>query len=266
MANENTISHLGRIRIWGLIETVTGLHIGGTEVGIAIGGVDNTVIRNGLDGVPYIPGSSLKGKMRSLLERVYKGDKLFAIIKGKDDKQHIRIHMCEDTAAYEECFVCNIFGILPEKVRGSCMPTRLIVRDAVMDKPMADRLRASHYNDMPMTQVKTEVVLDRITSQATPRQIERVPAGVEFKYELVFNVYKESDLDYLQRVAEAMDFVEQDYIGGQGSRGYGQIRFATRHVEAKWFTKVPDCSGDVRYTKFASDLERNPEPKAETAQ
>ncbi len=67
MSEQGTITHLGRIKISGEIETVTGMHIGGNEIGLAIGGADNTIIRNGLDGRPYVPGSSLKGKMRCLL-------------------------------------------------------------------------------------------------------------------------------------------------------------------------------------------------------
>ena len=50
------------------IEIVTGLHIGGNNDEIKIGGIDNPVIKNPLTNEPYIPGSSLKGKIRSLIE------------------------------------------------------------------------------------------------------------------------------------------------------------------------------------------------------
>ena len=84
MTEQTVLKQIGQIKISGQIKAVTGLHIGGTEIGLAIGGADSTVVRNGLDGKPYIPGSSLKGKMRGLLERVYKGNKLIEIIGGKN--------------------------------------------------------------------------------------------------------------------------------------------------------------------------------------
>ena len=219
----------GQIAISGEIETLTGLHVGGTEVGLQIGGADSTVVRNGLDGRPYIPGSSLKGKMRGLLDRIYAGDKLIELIRS--DKKPIRIHLCENPQEYKDCFLCNLFGITPEKVQHQNLPTRLVVRDASLTKDSAEALERSLYTDMPFTQVKTEVVLDRITSAATPRQIERVPAGVRFTYSIVFNIYSPDDVKWLDKLTEGMDLLEQDYIGGQGSRGYGQIKFATRKAE-----------------------------------
>ena len=60
----------GKYIIQGKIKVLTGLHIGGPTTGLNIGGVDNIVIKDA-KGKPYIPGSSLKGKMRSLLEYSY---------------------------------------------------------------------------------------------------------------------------------------------------------------------------------------------------
>lgn len=224
---ESTIKHLGYIRIHGKLETKTGLHIGGTEVGLQIGGADNAIVRNGLDGKPYIPGSSLKGKMRCLLDRVYKGDDL--------NKQVARqkIHLCDNVEDYNNCPVCQLFGVTPEDVEGRSLPTRLIFRDALLDKESAEALEKSMYVDMPYSQVKTEVVIDRITSAATPRQMERVPAGVCFDYEIVCNIYSTRDIEWLKYLQEAMELLEHDYLGGQGSRGYGQVYFKTRHVEVK---------------------------------
>jgi len=246
---EKTIKHLGYIRIYGKLETKTGLHIGGTEVGLQIGGVDNAIVRNGLDGKPYIPGSSLKGKMRCLLDRVYNGGNL--------NKQVARqkLHMCTDKEAYMKCPVCQLFGVTPEDVGGESLPTRLIFRDAMLDKESAEALEKSLYVDMPYSQVKTEVVIDRITSAATPRQMERVPAGVCFDYEIVCNIFDEKDLEWLRYVQEAMDLLEHDYLGGQGSRGYGQVYFKERHVEVKSLngSKIEDHE---RVTSFKNNATR----------
>ena len=253
MMSEPTLKQLGRIRISGEIEALTGLHIGGSSVGLAIGGADNTVVRNALDGRPYIPGSSLKGKMRGLLDRVYLGSNLTTVIEGK---QPIRMHLCRDAESYASCFACNLFGITPEKVDGACLPTRLLFRDAPLTGETVKLLERSLYTDMPMTQVKTEVVIDRITSAATPRQIERVPAGARFHYEIVFNVYRETDLDWLPYVSEAMELLEHDYLGGQGSRGYGQVRFATRALEPASFNGL-NVAEDSRYASWAKTFVRS---------
>ncbi len=105
----------------------------------------------------------------------------------------------------------------------------------MMAEETAKTLERSLYTDMPMSQVKTEVVIDRITSAATPRQMERVPAGARFDFEMVFNLYREGDLDWLKYVAEAMEMLEHDYLGGQGSRGYGQVRFVNCTVTVASF-------------------------------
>ena len=253
---DTTVKQLGRITVRGQIKTMTGLHIGGSCIGLAIGGADSTVIRNGLDGRPYIPGSSLKGKMRSLLDRVYKADKYVEVIRGTQNKDKRRIHLCESKGEYETCFMCHLFGITPEKVEGENLPTRLIFRDASMSEETANALDRSLYTDMPMTQVKTEVVIDRITSAATPRQIERVPAGALFEFEMIMNIYRETDLDWLPYLTEAMDLLEHDYLGGQGSRGYGQVRFADRTAEAASFNGLVIAS-DARYAKWAEQIHRN---------
>ncbi len=252
---DTTVKQLGRITVRGQIKTMTGLHIGGSSIGLAIGGADSTVIRNGLDGRPYIPGSSLKGKMRGLLDRVYTPGKLEKVGNSK-------VYKCASKEEYEDPkkgFVFHLFGVTPEdidKLGGTAMPTRLIFRDASMTNETANALDRSLYTDMPMTQVKTEVVIDRITSAATPRQIERVPAGALFEFEMVMNIYRETDLDWLPYLTEAMDLLEHDYLGGQGSRGYGQVRFVDRTAEAASFNGLVIAS-DARYAEWAEQIHRN---------
>jgi CRISPR-associated protein Csm3 len=255
MTEQNALRQIGQIKINGSLRAITGLHIGGTEIGLSIGGADNTIIRNGMDGKPYIPGSSLKGKMRSLMDRIYAPGKL------ENVGTNSRIFKCASLEDYEDGkkgFIFHLFGVTPEdikKIGGEAMPTRLIFRDAMMTPETAEKLEKSLYVDMPFTQVKTEVVIDRITSAATPRQVERVPAGAAFQYEIIFNIYRESDLDWLEYIAEAMELLENDYLGGLGTRGHGQVCFETRRVEAKSFNGF-NLAQDDRFTGWKAGFER----------
>jgi CRISPR-associated protein Csm3 len=224
-----------KIIIKGIIKAETGLAIGGSNSAMDIGGVDKGVIRNVATNEPYIPGSSLKGKMRSLLELrngqiggastaagvvkngadddyAHRAVKLFGNAKGekpnKDDKG------ANETEAQKES----------NKQR----PSRIIVRDACLNK---EQVKANFFDktDLPFTEVKTEVVIDRITSKAMPRQMERVPAGALFNFELVLNVFSEDNEKHLlEDIFASLQLVQDDYIGGSGSRGSGQVSF---HIE-----------------------------------
>jgi CRISPR-associated protein Csm3 len=222
MANNQRIQLKGRVFITFNIKAVTGLHIGGTESGIEIGGVDKTVIRDPLTNRPYIPGSSLKGKMRSLLEKY----------KGLRQNQRIGqgyIHSCDKPEEYPNCEVCQVFGVPGE--RDFATPTRLVVRDVMMTDKSAQDLEVSGRTDLPYTEVKTEVSIDRVTSAANPRQMERVPAGTEFgPAELVYSLYDgdgcdvQKDIEHLRTLVEGLQLLEDDYLGGLGSRGSGKVK------------------------------------------
>ncbi len=242
------ISLEGKIVITGNIRTETGLSIGGATVGLDIGGVDNPVIKNA-EGKPYIPGSSLKGKMRSLLEKangLATDDKRIWVVPNE-----ISIHMCNEP----ECVVCNIFGRTTRKEpysspgggaikieKENVTPTRLIVRDAVLSEDSVKKLRGLK-TDLEFTEVKWENVIDRITSAATPRQMERVPEGAEFKFGMIYNVFTESDKSNLREVFKALELLEHDYLGGSGSRGYGKVKF--EDVNVYWNSKADYENGDV---------------------
>ncbi len=221
----------GRVFLTFDIEAVTGLHIGGSDAGIEIGGVDKTVIRDTLTNYPYIPGSSLKGKMRSLLEKYH------GLVQNQRIGQGY-IHSCgadeKDKEKAEQdylgCDVCQVFGVPGE--RDFATPTRLVVRDVHLSAKSAEELEKSGRTDLPYTEVKTEVSIDRVTSAANPRQMERVPAGSVFSgAELVYSIYDgdgctaANDIKQLQTVLEGMQLVEDDYLGGLGSRGSGKVRF-----------------------------------------
>ncbi|HXG67493.1 MAG TPA: type III-A CRISPR-associated RAMP protein Csm3 [Blastocatellia bacterium] len=205
------------VTIHGKIECVTGLHIGGSGSGYEIGGMDNPVIRNPRDGFPYIPGSSLKGKMRSLMEWA----------EGKAHPEGKIYHSSD-----KDDVISRIFGA-PAEADRKAGPTRLIVRDAVPDEQtrrMMEELEATQ--GLPKVEVKTEVNINRITSKplSGPRQMERVPAGSRFDFEIVYAIYDvdglaKQDVDLLDKVFTALRLVEDSALGGSGSRGSGQVRF-----------------------------------------
>ncbi|MBA4157742.1 MAG: type III-A CRISPR-associated RAMP protein Csm3 [Gemmatimonadetes bacterium] len=248
MAN---IKLLGRIFIEGDIKAVTGLHIGGAPAGLNIGGLDNPVIRDPKTRQPFIPGSSLKGKMRSLSERARGFD--------PDDRQQtqsigrdVRIHVCREPAAYAECNVCQVFGIPGELDHAT--PTRLTVRDVFLDP---ESLEGAH-TDFLSTEVKWEASIDRITSAAVPRQIERVPAGAVFPdFEIILSAYDlggggQGEFDHIETVLTAMQLLEDDSLGGLGSRGSGKIQFIEMRVAARRGAERIEYGGDEG--KKLSDL------------
>jgi CRISPR-associated protein Csm3 len=210
-----------KIFIKGTIKALTGLHIGGNSIGMAIGGADKVVVRNPLTNEPYIPGSSLRGKMRSLLERA-RGDEKHNLREGgfslKDGKLEAAAGVNPET------LLGKLFGVSADKNNGQ--PTRLMVRDAHLTSASKKQLENAPNTDMPMTEVKTEVNIDRITSAANPRQFERVPAGAEFHFELVLTLLEGDDeSQFLNLIREGLELVQHDSLGGHGSRGYGAVEF-----------------------------------------
>lgn len=189
-----------KIKINTTIELVTGLHIGGSSENVSIGGVDTPVIKIATkNDQPYIPGSSLKGKMRCLLEQIYNSPE----VGGSD-------------------VVNSLFGYSENN-----QPSKIIVRDAMLRKESVEMLINCDTLDMPYTENKFENVIHRVKGTAEhPRQIERVPAGVEFDVEFVINVWSDDkEADFMALLKKGINLIENDYLGGNGSRGYGQVRF-----------------------------------------
>ena len=173
--------------------------------------MDNPIIKHPITNEPYIPGSSLKGVMRCSMER----------LEGKDDNR---------ACSCGECIVCRIFGSLNNRGIG---PTRLIVRDAMMtDECRQEYKQFVAEENIPYLGVKHETAIDRRTGTALGKSLrpnEFVPSGARFSMELVLQVYElngkndpESDFDYIRK---ALKLVKDRYIGGYGSRGYGEIQF-----------------------------------------
>jgi CRISPR-associated protein Csm3 len=218
----------GRVFIQARIEAITGLHIGGSSEGMEIGGVDNAVIRDTITQRPYIPGSSLRGKMRSQLE------KALGLPQNKKIGRDVRIHTCERAGDYNRdggCPVCHIFGVPGEEETAG--PTLLIVRDCFLTEGSAQKLDKAQ-TSAAYTEFKTEVAIDRVTSAATPRNLERVPAGAVFgPVEMVFSIYEATDIQRLMHVLNGLLLLEDDYLGGSGSRGSGKVCFRSIEVSAR---------------------------------
>jgi CRISPR-associated protein Csm3 len=228
----------GRIFVRGKIKAMTGLHIGGSPTALAIGAVENPVIRDALTNRPYIPGSSLKGKMRSLWEKMTGAEQNWSLTRGRRIKPRERqpkevvIHLCDTKDEYQQCPVCQIYGVMGQS--DASFPTRLVMRDVLLSDTEAERLDREAHTDLPYTEVKYEAVIDRVTSAAVPRPMERVPAGTVFEgFELVFSVYDVADLERFVNVFEAMQLLEDDYLGGQGSRGSGKIMFTDLSIQCR---------------------------------
>jgi len=236
-----TIALKGKVIITGEIKLLTGLHIGGAAAGLDIGGIDNPILRHPVSREPYIPGSSLRGKVRSLLEK-HDGLEINKFIQRRQPE--VRIHECDDETKYGTCSVCQIFGVTPGDDRKGwtdLKPTRLIIRDTLLakDHEETERLRNAK-TDLPYTEVKWEASIDRITSAAVPRQNERVPAGAVFSpFEFVYSIYDlnstgfADDVKWLATVFKGMELLEDDYLGGYGSRGTGKIAFQNLKVVFK---------------------------------
>ncbi|MBQ8365287.1 MAG: type III-A CRISPR-associated RAMP protein Csm3 [Bacteroidaceae bacterium] len=195
----------------GEITLVTGLHIGGSNTLMSIGGPDNFVIRNPLNSLPYIPGSSLKGKMRALVEIVNGCAKV-----GNDKEAN------------------NLFGMSAADKESH--PSRLIVRDSELNiQGMEKEFRNT---DMLYTESKTEVTIDRITSKANPRTFERVPAGAKFSLNMVLNIFDSDNEEALKKTLDkAIDLLQDDYLGGSGSRGYGQVKIDWEKIKKESIVK-----------------------------
>lgn len=228
---------VGYKTIEGTIEVLTGLHIGGSTAIIEIGGKDNPVIKHPLTKVPYIPGSSIKGKMRSLLEW-----KLGKVEANPNNEDFGGVHKW---CGYNNCPICIIFGTSAEDA--GIGPTRLIVRDAVLDKDYTDMLTAKNPDWIPgdLTEDKWENTINRITAGANPRNFERVLSGSKFSFKMSYRVFENgnngtSDEELFKHVLDSLKLIEMDALGGAGSRGCGQVKFKIKldHGDPKSLDEV----------------------------
>lgn len=201
-----------KVELSGKIQVLTGLHIGGLKGFSAIGAVDSTVIRDSRTHLPMIPGSSLKGKMRTLLQRYKQNGSLLCLPWDQD-----------------AIGVKRLFGGKTTIGNGSqkkeeIIPGRLQFFDCfVSDEDITKEL----------VEIKAENTINRLNSVANPRSIERVNRGIHFDFHLGYDMpfdkegvaeYKEISEDF-KNIYNMIALLESDYLGGSGSRGYGRIAF-----------------------------------------
>ncbi len=179
--------------------------------------MENPIIRHPITEEPYIPGSSLKGKVRSLVE--YKYDRRYRNGKPKGGNNG---EPCE----CGDCKICRVFGA-HKNTRHKLGPTRALFRDANLTPESRQWLMdAQADKGIFFAEVKTENLVDRRTGTAEhPRTQERVPAGAAFGFEISVRIFEDDDEDeIIALLEEGLAMLEQDYLGGSGSRGYGKVK------------------------------------------
>lgn len=219
-----------KLIISGEIKVVTGLHIGGSSSSMEIGALDQNNVIKTANGIPYIPGSSLKGKLRNMLAKA---------IGSKEAG-------CPEEQKFE---IDKIFGVGAKDSQGNG-EALLRVRDADLVPKSVENFEM----DFEYSEVKYENTIDRVTGTANPRPMERVPAGATFKFEMIYDCFDENkEEDHLKILAFAMKMLQYDSLGGSGTRGSGKIEFigvkvskATINTEEMVITPEIDAS----YTQF----------------
>lgn len=191
------------VEIKGKLNILTGLHIGAGNSEVHIGGIDSAVIKNPIDNSPYIPGSSLKGKVRSLLEMSY--------------------GICTDKSPSSRESTNNLVPVIFGDTSESGM-SRIIFRDCFISEESKEKLRI---RDILATEEKSENSINRISGTAeAPRNIERVIPGLSFDFSLSVRIFDNDDENEFKKIiATGLYLLEHDALGGSGSRGYGKVKF-----------------------------------------
>ena len=195
-----------KVKSSGVLETITGLHIGGSSAFSAIGAVDSPVIRDARTNMPMIPGSSLKGKLRTLLAKKYNQ----TVAKTPDD---------------DAVCLTSLFG---SAKKGQVKTSKILFNDMFLEN--MDELKYAGLTGA--TEVKFENSIQRTTAVANPRQIERVVRGAKFPMQLIYEVTDESEMVHdFEILKDGFQLLEYDYLGGSGSRGYGRVKIMDIRVE-----------------------------------
>src|ERR1044071_3494337 len=251
--SQTELKLIGKLILEGDLHCETGLHVGAGKGSLEIGGSDNPVVKDAF-GRPYVPGSSLRGKMRALLEQssgMAVPSELVYLSKRKG--QEVRIHQSDRP----DDEICLLFGRNPgrmDRVQGETLetraatPARLAIYDAPLDAESITPQMRENLDD-EITEVKSENAIDRITSQSNPRTLERVPAGARFRVRMVLDVLCEEDKALAARLLEGLRLLEDDALGGGGSRGSGRVRFA--NLKLVWRNRTFYSTGGAE-TELAS--------------
>ena len=213
---------LGKLIIKATLTVETGLHIGGSNDYAPIGAVDSVFVRDTMTHQPIIPGSSVKGKMRTLLAKARNGQRM---LEAPDKDEEV---------------VLRLFG---SAEKGHILLSRLQFADSFVSQKALSRFSALD-TDTYLGEVKFENTINRGTGVANPRQIERVPRGMSFDFQLVYNIEDEAEMkEALTVLADGFRLLQLDYLGGHGSRGYGRVSFSgftTLKIDARTGEKT-DC-------------------------
>lgn len=207
-SNDKLKSLRGKLLITGTIKLETGMHIGASNDFAPIGSVDTPFIRDVVTQEPIIPGSSIKGKLRTLLAKSHCDDYIMNDIK--EDKEEIK----------------RLFGsVNPVK------PARLQFYDLFITDETR-QLFANIDTDTYMGEIKFENVINRVDGSANPRQIERVPAGTIFAFKVAYNIENEDEVtEDMKILQEGLALLGIDYLGGHGSCGYGRVNISIDDVK-----------------------------------
>lgn len=283
---------LGKLYFKSILLVDTGLHIGGGGETLNIGGLDKPVIRDPITQHPYLPGSSIKGKLRAILERLlnkplnrfggsgtyrYESDDLVDGVT-EIDRQYIkfdgarncqvsRVFGSTGAKCWIETEVARQEGIFDEKsekkqidgkeyvkVTGRNSPARLIVRDCHLIEDSVEKLKKID-TGLYMTEWKFENGIDRITAAANPRQVERVPKGAKFEFEMVYTVEDASQARVdLKNILRAILVLEDDALGGHGSRGYGKIKFENLEFSYRDYTGIGEAGSSSLNLPSSNEL------------
>lgn len=263
METGNQRKLLGKIELSGTLECVTGLHIGASKENMEIGALDSPVVRDPVSDEPYIPGSSLKGKLRALLEKAHPD-----LHPNREGGIDISRHECCDWESGKNgnknffntefeypgalrCPVCRLFGSTGAGKKNRNFPARLKVRDlSLANAAELENLESGlHY-----TEWKFENGIDRITSAANPRNLERVPKGAKFNLFILYDVEDTGTLEEdLENLMLAVQLLHDDALGGHGSRGYGQVKMHFSNIQAR---KIGYYRGQKGQTKEVDDIGR----------
>lgn len=207
------------------LEVLTGLHIGGSSGYFAIGALDSPVIIDLLTKQPIIPGSSLKGKLRTLLVRSIEKD-ITKLREPENDPDYVK----------------RLFGTCSDaKSNRPAVKTRLQFADAFVTN-------AEQFKEIGLTEVKFENTINRLNGMAQPRQIERVNRGVKFEVNITYDLENEDEfMEDMKNLSKAMRLLQLDYLGGNGTRGSGRVSFS--HFEI-----IPFEDSDGIVNKYMDEL------------
>jgi len=210
----------------------TSLHIGNQEGGNQPRGLNAPMLQNPVLQInnsyaPYISATSLKGKLRNIAEILFEKHLNRKFVDDYDEEKKkrrvLKRHECDSLNEAKKCAVCCLFGSSSgsgnksnEDVENENFDGRLLFRNAPLKQDSA----------LKSSEIKTENKIHRLRQEANPRSIERALRHSIFELEIVYLVHDNENVNkQLSNMIACLRFLENNYLGGNGSRGYGKIKF-----------------------------------------